>query len=227
MFTGIIVSLGKILKIEPRSSSYGKGLFLSIQSDFKSLSIRESIAVNGVCLTVIKKQSKNSGTLFGVEVGEETLKKTSLGKIRVGDEVNLERSLKANSRISGHFVQGHVDGTGQVLKIGSQGNSKLFTFSYPPVLQPFMITKGSISVDGISLTIVNIYKDSFTVSILPFTEEVTSLRTKKIGDLVNLEADILVKIMAKQFHEFAKNNKILSKFYKKKDWNPLLEEVSV
>lgn len=206
MFTGIVNSTGKVLKIQSFSSSIfsrakekvDNVYSLSIQSDFRSVSVGESISVNGVCLTVVKKKQEKHRLIFTVEISEETLKKTCLSKIQPGDHLNLERALQVNKRISGHFVQGHVDGVGKILSAVPQMNSKWFTFSYPSFLEPFIVRKGSIAVDGISLTIADLQDGSFSVSVLPFTEQNTSLANKKIGDTVNLETDILAKIVVKQ-----------------------------
>ena len=198
MFTGIIASTGKIIRIESKPSGEGRGLSLSVRSRLKSVHLRESIAVDGICLTVIGKKKNKKGFDFTAEISEETLKKTTLEFLNAGTEVNLEQALKASGRLGGHFVQGHVDAVGRLIGASQEGNSKLFTFSYPPFLGPFIVPKGSIAVNGISLTLVNADAETFSVSILPFTEKNTSLARKRPQDRVNLEADILAKIVAKQ-----------------------------
>lgn len=206
MFTGIIESLGKILKIESQRSVHGgKSLFFSIQSKFKSLSPGESVAVDGVCLTVLKKKSHQGSLIFSVEVSEETLEKTTLRKMDVGKEVNLERSLKVGSRLGGHFVYGHVDATGEIAGIVPQGNSKIFTFSHPSSLAAWIVTKGSVAIDGISLTVAEVQEGSFSVVALPFTDRMTNLRGKKIKDAINIETDMLAKIMAQQLAQRSGN----------------------
>lgn len=197
MFTGIIESTGTISASSQPSGKEGNAA-LTIQSDFKSLSMGESVAVEGVCLTVIGKKKRKTGVEFIVDVSEETLKKTTLGKLARGGRVNLERSLRASGRLGGHFVQGHVDATGTILGIEPAGNSKLYTFSHPDFLDALIVPKGSIAVDGISLTVVEAGKNSFSVSVLNHTERCTTLRGKKAGDAVNLEADVLAKVIAKQ-----------------------------
>ena len=198
MFTGIISSVGKIKEVLKTLST--DGLVLTIQSRFKSLSLGESISVDGVCLTVIKKKRIKSVFEFSVELSQETILKTNFRNAKIGTEVNLERALRPIDRMGGHFVQGHVDGTGELLKVEGGNNSKSYSFSYPLYLKPFLVSKGSIALNGISLTIVEIKNDRFTVSILPFTETNTSLLSKKIGDKFNIEADIVAKIISKQFN---------------------------
>lgn len=242
MFTGIIEHLGKVLtierilplspKAEPMQNSRSEqksarhGLSLAIQSPFRSVSIGESVAVDGVCLTIVKKRKKKTGMIFIVEVSEETLKKTTLGRVEVGEEVNLERPLKLNDRLGGHFVQGHVDSVGKILNIVPEGNSKLFSFSYPSFLQPFIVSKGSIAIDGISLTVANLQEDSFSVAVLQYTEQQTCFRNKQAGDAVNLEADILAKIVARQIQTGQQGMNPNDDLYQKKEleWNELMKE---
>lgn len=208
--------MGKVSKIEAISG--GKGITLTIGCSLSHVTVGESIAVEGICLTVIAKKQKGKKTDFTVDVGEETLRKSTAGNFRAGCAVNLERSLKASTKLGGHFVQGHVDAAGTIIKIVPEGNSKLFYFSYPKVLEPYMIPKGSISVDGISLTLAEINNNSFAVSIIPFTEKNTSLGSKKEGDHVNLEADILAKVVARQVELFLRKdkNKPPDELYQKK-----------
>ncbi|MBI2118232.1 MAG: riboflavin synthase [Elusimicrobia bacterium] len=200
MFSGIIEGLGKIKEIKKKD----KGLCFFIQSQFKSLIVGESISIDGVCLTVIEKKKVPLGTLFKVDASEETLKKTTLKDIKTGSLVNLERSLQIGSRLGGHFVQGHVDSTGELTQIEKQGNSKIYNFSYPKFLDPCIVPKGSIAVNGVSLTIVDAKNKNFSVSIIPYTEKNTNLGEKKISDKVNLEADILSKIILKQTQDILK-----------------------
>lgn len=210
MFSGIIEDVGKIKEIKQKD----KGLCFLIQSQFKSLAVGESISIDGVCLTVIEKKIHKLGALFKTDVSEETLMKTTLKQIRIGYPVNLERSLKVGARLGGHFVQGHIDSTGILTKIQKQGNSKLYYFSYPDFLKPCIIPKGSIAVNGISLTIINSKNKSFSVSIIPYTEKNTDLGIKRVGDSVNLEADILSKIILKQAQDilkFKNHSKIIYK----------------
>jgi riboflavin synthase len=228
MFTGIIASPGKVLNISGRSSKEGEGLLITVRSGFKSIATGESLAVDGVCLTVTGKKKSKGGSDFTAEASEETLKRTTLKFLRPGDAVNLERALKAGGKMGGHFVQGHVDAVGRVLGISPEGTSRLFTFSYPPFLDPFIVPKGSIAVDGISLTVVDsdAGSGSFSVSVLPFTEKNTSLARKRPGDRVNLEADILAKIVAKQVQILKRENRGTDELYQKVqvDWSEIMNE---
>src|SRR3989344_9472782 len=200
MFSGIIEGLGKIKEIRKKD----KGLCFFIQSQFKSLAVGESISIDGVCLTVVERKKVPLGTLFKVDASEETLKKTTLKCAKAGSLVNLERSLQIGSRVGGHFVQGHIDSTGILNDIKKQGNSKIYRFSYPDFLEPCIIPKGSIAVTGISLTIVDSKNKNFSVSIIPYTEKNTNLGKKQVGESVNLEADILSKIILKQTQNILK-----------------------
>ena len=222
MFTGIIHSTGKVKQIRSQPSKEGRGLSLVIGSRLKSVAVRESVAVNGVCLTVIGRKKNKSGWDFSAEISEETLKRTTLEFLKEGDDVNLEQALKASDRLGGHFVLGHVDAVAQILETAPQGNSRWFTFSYPSFLEPYIIPKGSIAVDGISLTIAGHKDGTFSVSVLPFTEENTSLGKKRTGDRVNLEADILAKIVAKQVRSMRKESAPQELYEKiELDWSAL------
>jgi riboflavin synthase len=190
MFTGIIESLGKIIAIQKN----GNRFVLTIQSHFKNLKLGESIAVEGVCLTLVQQKKGQ----FQVELGQETLRKTTLKNLKIDSMVNLERALRLKDRLGGHYVQGHIDGVGKILSIHPEKNSKIFTFSYPKSMGAYLIPKGSIAIDGISLTIVKVTSEIFTSSILSYTEKNTSLKNKKVGDFVNLEADLFAKIVEKQ-----------------------------
>ncbi|MBI4218026.1 MAG: riboflavin synthase [Elusimicrobia bacterium] len=194
MFTGIVETLGRVVSLKKKSDEFS----LTVQSSFPSLSLGESISVEGICLTVARKKRAQEGIQFSADISEETWRKTNLREIQTGSPVNLERSLTLRSRLGGHFVQGHVDGVGEILKIESETRSKLFTFSYPRSLEPMIVTKGSISVSGVSLTIVCAAKRSFSVSLIPYTLRQTTLGQKKVGDKVNLESDILARVAAAQ-----------------------------
>ena len=222
MFTGIIHSTGKVKQIRTEPSKEGKGLSLLIGSRLKSVAVRESIAVNGVCLTVTGKKKGKSGWDFSAEISEETLKRTALEFLKEGQDVNLEQALRASDRLGGHFVQGHVDAVAEILQITPQGNSRWFTFSYPSFLEPYIIPKGSIAVDGVSLTIADHKDGTFSASVLPFTEENTSFGKKQTGDRVNLEADILAKIVAKQVRSMRKESAPQELYEKiELDWSAL------
>lgn len=185
MFTGIISFTGTVLKTGQR---------LLISTPFKNVKKGGSVAVDGVCLTALKTRSHKGGSDILFELSSETMRKSTAGELKKGATVNLELPLRAGDEIGGHFVQGHVDGTGKIVKILPQKNSRLYFFSYPSGLNPCLVPKGSVAVDGISLTIAGIRNGEFSVSVLPYTEKATALRTKRAGDAVNLEADILAKV---------------------------------
>lgn len=189
VFTGLVEGLGEIKALIPEGDSA-----LRLQVGVPDAwgpegALGESVAINGCCLTLIERV----GGVWSFQAGAETLSKTSLGGLKPGDRVNLERSLPVNGRLGGHFVQGHVDGTGRVEQIDRDGEWVVMWFSVPPGLLRQMVQKGSIAVDGISLTIVSIVKDRFSVALIPHTLSVTTLGLRKLGDRVNLETDILGK----------------------------------
>ena len=183
MFTGIIQTTGRV---ERRGTS-GSGARLAIATPrpLPRLGLGESIAVNGACLTVTARR----GQRFTVEVSPETLRRTTLGKLAPGTRVNLERSL----RMGGHIVQGHVDGVGRLEKVTRDGDWLLYRFRGPRTLAPYLVEKGSIAVDGVSLTVFACRGPSFTVALIPRTLGQTTLGERKPGDRVNLEADVLLK----------------------------------
>jgi riboflavin synthase len=187
MFTGIIEGLGAITKI--RSSGQGKRLTIEADYPLDHTKIGDSIAVSGACLTAVMIEGKS----FEVDVSPETLSKTTFGKAKIGDRVNLERALRLSDRIDGHLVSGHIDGIGSVKNIKTLGNAIIITFEVPESLSRYMIRKGSVAVDGISLTINNCDHGSFEVSIIPHTAKLTSIGFKKIGDHVNIETDMIGK----------------------------------
>ena len=164
---------------------------LTIQAEkvLTDIKLGDSIAVNGTCLTVVNfTESK-----FSVDLAPETLRRTTFGDLNPGDTVNLERALSANDRFGGHMVQGHVDATGRVISIRDEGDSSIFRISNPKRLKPYLVEKGFIAIDGISLTIVKALTSSFTLSVIPYTRINTNLRDQRIGGKVNLEVDILAK----------------------------------
>ncbi len=191
MFSGIIESLGTIREFDHGQES--AAMVVETETNFSGLEDGESIAVNGVCLTVV---DFNEST-FRMDLGTETLDKTSFKNSKVGDRVNLERSLTPSSKISGHFVSGHVDQVGEVLSIEEKPGEVLLQFSHPASLSPYIMEKGSIALDGISLTVFNCKENRFNVSIIPFTWEHTNLSTRKIGDLINIECDMIGKYVYK------------------------------
>jgi riboflavin synthase len=190
MFAGLVESLGTVT----RAADTGAGRRLTVRDAMgPQLAVGESVAVNGACLTVVEVR----GDEFGFDVGPETLLRTNLGRLAVGDRVNLERSLKVGDRLGGHFVQGHVDAVGTIDARVRNGDWEDVWFRCPAELTRLMVPKGSIAVDGISLTLVNVEAERVSVMLIPHTQAVTTLGFKKAGDPVNLEADMLAKHVAK------------------------------
>ena len=190
MFTGIIETLGKVTKIEKEQEN----LHLTVKSSLTSeLKIDQSVAHNGVCLTVVAINDDE----YTVTAIKETLDKTNIGDLQQGDEVNLERAMKLGARLDGHIVQGHVDRTGVCTNIQDQDGSTVFTFSYEFDGSNVTIEKGSITVNGVSLTVVNSQKNSFSVAIIPYTFEHTTFKHFKVGSKINLEFDVIGKYVAR------------------------------
>jgi len=191
VFTGLIVGMGDITSVQKRSG----GAVLSLGSDMVSddAEIGDSIAINGVCLTVVKKNMNE----LSFDLSGETLRSTNLGDLKKGDRVNLEPSLSAGSKIGGHFVTGHVDAVGRIRRKAQSGDMLTFEIEAPPEVIGLLVEKGSVAVDGISLTVVDILKDTFTLVIIPHTAKLTTLGFKGPGDTVNIEADILGKYVAR------------------------------
>jgi len=186
MFSGIVEALGAVAEIRPEPP----GCRLVVREPGIAVeSAVDSICVNGCCLTVVAVE----GETFAFQAGPETLARTNLGDLRPGSPVNLERSLSVNGRLGGHFVSGHIDGTGRLLERTDSGDWSTFWFSVPRELARQMASKGSIAVDGVSLTIVGSEPDRFSVALIPFTLSVTTLGRLAVGDKVNLETDILAK----------------------------------
>ncbi|WP_394748136.1 riboflavin synthase [Spongiimicrobium salis] len=190
MFTGIIETLGSVRQLEKD----GGNLHITVQSSLTSeLKIDQSVAHNGVCLTVVALD----GDLYTVTAIEETLEKTSLNDLKVGDVVNLERAMVMGARLDGHIVQGHVDQTGQCTGISEKDGSWFFSFEYDSSLNNVTIEKGSITIDGTSLTVVDSGRNSFSVAIIPYTYEHTRFNTYEVGTRVNLEFDVIGKYVSK------------------------------
>ena len=183
MFTGIVVEKGRVLEASRESLAIESWLAL------EGAAAGDSIAVNGACLTVT---SMTEGR-FTVDVTPETLRRTNLGDLGVGSPVNLEPSLAYGGKVGGHLVQGHVDAVGVVAEITSEGNSRLLSIAAPKEIMRYVVEKGFIAVDGISLTVAALDEARFTVAVIPYTDEHTTLGERKPGDRVNLEADILAK----------------------------------
>ncbi len=203
MFTGIVETLGKVEKIVPEDSNLHFTLSSEITSELK---IDQSVSHNGVCLTVVDIQ----GDCYTVTAVEETLQKSNLGRLKVGDSVNLERSMVLGSRLDGHLVQGHVDQTAVCTDITSVEGSWFFSFQYDDTLNNVTVEKGSITVDGVSLTVVDSQKDTFKVAIIPYTYEHTRFNTYTVGSIVNLEFDVIGKYVARLLALRDQQNPILS-----------------
>ena len=190
MFTGIIEEIGKIVRIEREQAN----LHLYVKSSFTNeLKIDQSVAHNGVCLTVVAID----GDVYQVTAIAETLAKTHLGSLQVGDAVNLERGMLLNTRLDGHIVQGHIDQTGTCSVIQEEAGSTRFTFEYDPSTGNVVIEKGSITVNGVSLTVVDATRDSFSVAVIPYTLAHTNLQHLQIGSIVNLEFDVIGKYVSR------------------------------
>jgi riboflavin synthase len=186
MFTGLIESVGEITEVVPGDAGYTLRIATPIAAELQR---GESVAVNGVCLTVVEMTSGS----FSAEIGPETAKVTSLGALKSGALVNLERAMPANGRFGGHMVLGHVDGTGTIQSIRPEADFWWVTVSYPVALAPYLIHRGSVAVDGISLTIATLDTTTLVVQIVPYTWSHTNLRALRAGDRVNLECDMVGK----------------------------------
>ena len=194
MFTGLIEDVGFVGAL--RRQRGAAVLTIQTQLNVRSMPLGASIAVNGACLTVVKKLRG----AFTLDVSPETLSKTNLAKLGVGSLVNLEQPLQLNDRLGGHLVTGHVDGVGVIAAIEADGDFTIFSFRVPPRLGGLLVSKGSVAVDGISLTVNQCRADRFSVAIIPFTLRHTNLRGRRVGDTVNIETDLIGKYV----HSFMK-----------------------
>jgi riboflavin synthase len=183
MFTGIIEEIGAI------SKRGGAELTIMAKTVLEDIGLGDSIAIDGACMTVVSFTDDS----FIVKVSPESFEKTTLGNLKAGDAVNLERAMSMGDRFGGHIVQGHVDGVGRVENIERQGEFSLWTFWAPSAVAPYLIPKGSVTIDGISLTVVNPGTETFSVAVIPTTLKETKLQSKQVGDPVNLEADVFGK----------------------------------
>lgn len=197
MFTGLIEAVGHVSGVKPMLSGYRLRVRTPLASE---LQLGESLAVNGVCLTVVMIE----GQEVHADIGPETARITTLGSLRAEQPVNLERAMRADARFGGHFVQGHVDGTGTIDDVRDEGESHWMTIRFPAALAPLLIRKGSITVDGISLTVAGLDDQRFDVMIIPFTWSHTNLASRQAGDGVNLECDIVGKYVARMAEVFAR-----------------------
>ncbi|MDI5893883.1 riboflavin synthase [Flavobacterium algoritolerans] len=192
MFTGIIETLGTIQEIKKENSNVHITMNSSITSE---LQIDQSVAHNGICLTVVAIND----TSYTVTAVDETIKKTNLGDWKIGDSVNLERAMKLGDRLDGHIVQGHVDQTGTCIIAEQTDGSWIYTFEYNEKLNNITIEKGSITVNGVSLTVVNSKKNEFSVAIIPYTYEHTNFKTFEVGTKINLEFDVIGKYVSRLY----------------------------
>ena len=196
MFTGVIEKTGVVREWKRSKSARAKILGLSCPAGLaRALKIGGSVCVNGACLTVVQKR----GNHIYFNVVAETLKRTTLGSLKRGDSVHWELPLKANARLDGHFVLGHVDGKGKILRVLPGRNQTSLLVGFPKPLAPFFLEKGSVAVNGVSLTIGEVTRNAFWLHLIPYTLKKTRLAGLKKGDRVNLEADILVKLLARMF----------------------------
>mgnify|MGYP000415735620 FL=1 len=196
MFTGIVEETGTVLDVAETPD----GVRLHLATTFDDLAVGDSVSVAGVCLTVEDRGERDGAPAdadadrwFSVFLAEETRERTYLGSLAPGDAVNLERAMPADGRFDGHVVQGHVDGTADVVGIEEVGEDWRYTFSLPPDLAQYVVAKGSITVDGISLTVADLADDRFSVAIVPETHRLTTLSEKAVGDPVHLEVDVIAK----------------------------------
>ncbi|RJP93958.1 MAG: riboflavin synthase [Desulfobacteraceae bacterium] len=191
MFTGIIEGLGTITAVRPAGS--GKRLAITADFPLNGTKIGDSIAVNGACLTAVTI----ADTRFEVDMSPETVEKTCFKQVKIGERANIERALRLSDRLDGHLVSGHIDGTGRITHKTRNANAILVGFSVPETLARYLIPKGSVAIDGISLTVNRCDQHSFEVSIIPHTAGLTTIGFKNIGDMVNLETDMIGKYVEK------------------------------
>lgn len=192
MFTGLVETLGTMGRVEPDGAG-GRHLTVTAPAIARELALGDSVAINGACLTVVER----SETSARFQAGPETLRRTNLGELAVGDRVNLERALRMGDRLGGHLVQGHIDGIGQVAERLRQGDWELIWFACAADLTAQMVSKGSVAVDGVSLTLVDVAAERFSVALIPHTLSHTTLGHKQPGARVNLETDLLAKYVWK------------------------------
>jgi riboflavin synthase len=196
MFTGLIEAVGHVGQITQTGTGLRIGIETAVAAD---LSDGESVSVNGVCLTVAQREktAQRGEAAFFADIGPETARVTTLGSLQVGQPVNLERAMRADGRFGGHFVQGHVDGLGTVREIRAEGGARWLKVAFSPGLAPFFVPKGSVALDGVSLTLAGLDGDQFDVMIVPFTWAHTSLGSLQTGAKVNLECDVVGKYVAR------------------------------
>ena len=191
MFTGIVEEIGKVQNI--RKNIKSSVIVIEGNKIFEDIHVGDSIAVNGVCLTV----TTFNNNIFEADIMNETLNRSSLGRLKNGSYVNLERAMSANGRFGGHIVSGHIDGTGKIVKIEKDDNAIWYTISVEEKLMKYIVEKGSVAIDGISLTVAKVCTKDFSVSIIPHTVKETILSHKSVGDIVNIENDVIGKYVEK------------------------------
>jgi riboflavin synthase len=201
MFTGIIENKGRVLRLEYRG--LGKRLVLEMPQDLTDVQLGDSININGVCLTIADKK----GQAIEVDLSSETIQGTTMGDLKEGDSVNLERALKLTDRLGGHIVTGHVDGIGVIVEKRRESDSVHLRIRIPKAILRYIVQKGSIAIDGISLTVNECQDEEIQMALIPFTIERTTLVTKKVGDRVNVEADILGKYVEKMLDQWGRESK--------------------
>lgn len=189
MFTGIIQTVGKILRIELQVGGDARLVFDARSLDLSDVAAGDSICVSGVCLTALDVR----GNEFAADVSNETLSRTTLGILKVGDEINLEKSLRLSDRLGGHLVSGHVDAVGMVASVHDDGRSQRWTFGVPSRLSHYIAAKGSICIDGVSLTVNEVDGNQFGVNLIPHTIDVTTFRARRAGAAVNIEVDLIAR----------------------------------
>jgi len=191
LFTGLITEMGEVVSISKKET--GARFFLKAKEAASEARLGDSISINGTCLTVVEIK----GDILAFDLSDETLKSTNLGQLRIKDRVNLEPSLRLDSKLGGHFVTGHIDGVGKIKSKDLVGDVYKVTISTEKRLAGFLVEKGSVAVDGISLTVVDVFDDAFSVVIIPHTAGMTTIGIKNAGDSVNIEVDILAKYVSK------------------------------
>jgi riboflavin synthase len=196
MFTGLVEAMGTVRGIHAEGA--GRLLRVAEPTVAQDLPVGASVAVNGVCLTVVEHHESE----FAFQLGPETLRCTNLGELKIGDRVNLERSLRVSDRLGGHIVQGHVDGLAQIVRRERQGEWELVWFTCAPALTQHMVAKGSVAVDGISLTLVDVTSDGFSVALIPHTMQMTTLGFKQPPATVNIETDLFAKMIMKYLDSY-------------------------
>ena len=206
MFTGIIEDIGVVKSVDP------KGLVIGTKLD--GIKTGDSVSIDGVCLTATRIDSKKASSTVYFDYTPETVSKTSIGGLRSGSKINIERALKIGDRLGGHFVTGHIEAVGKIMSSVKKGNSLIIEVSLPEQLGKYVINKGSIAVDGVSLTVASAGKGYFIVSVIPHTSAKTTINSKKRGDKVNIETDVMAKYAENIFNESQKSSLTIEKLKK-------------